>query len=83
MKANCFHCHGGEGEPKSGLDVRLRKWLARGGEAGPAITPGNRGESPLYERTLAGEMPPSDNFSAADIETIGRWIDAGTHNPSR
>ena len=25
FKAHCFHCHGGEGETKGGLDLRLRR----------------------------------------------------------
>lgn len=52
--------------------------MAAGGESGPAIVPGNRDESLLYARVSAGEMPPTDHkLTAEQIESIGRWIDAG------
>ncbi len=78
LKANCFRCHGGEGEPKAGLDLRLRRLAADGGDSGPAIAPGKRGESLLYERVSRGEMPPTElKLSAAEVELIGAWIDDG------
>jgi len=78
LKAHCFRCHGGEEESKGSLDVRLRRLLAAGGDSGPAITPGNKGESLLYQRIVSGEMPPVDRkLTPAEVEAIGRWIDAG------
>ena len=78
LKAHCWHCHGEESELKGGLDTRLARFLAKGGETGPAVVPGKHGESPLYERIAAGEMPPGKKkLSAAEIELIARWIDAG------
>jgi hypothetical protein len=29
LKANCFHCHGEEGETKGGLDVRLARFISK------------------------------------------------------
>jgi cytochrome c553 len=78
LKANCFRCHGGEGETKAGLDLRLRRLIAAGGESGAAIAPGKRGESLLFEKIAAGEMPPTDKKLTADeVALIGAWIDAG------
>jgi len=78
LKANCFRCHGGEGETEGGLDVRLQRLLAKGGESGPAIMPGKRGESPLFARIQSGEMPPTDKkLTPEEVERIGAWIDAG------
>ncbi|MEX0679161.1 MAG: PSD1 and planctomycete cytochrome C domain-containing protein [Pirellulales bacterium] len=78
LKANCFRCHGGEGETKGDLDLRLRRLIAAGGESGPAIVPGNRQESLLYQRVRAGEMPPTDRkLTPAEVALIGDWIDAG------
>src|SRR4051794_2340844 len=58
LKAYCFDCHG-EGEKlKGGLDLRLRRLLVQGGKSGPALLPGKRDESLLYERISKGEMPP-------------------------
>ncbi len=78
LKANCFRCHGGEGETEAGLDLRLRRLMAAGGDSGAAIVPGQRGESLLFARITSGEMPPSDKkLSPDEVATIGRWIDAG------
>ncbi len=78
LKAHCFRCHGGEEETKGGLDLRLRRSMAAGGDSGPAIVPGKRAESLLYERVKSGEMPPVDKkLSPAEVDVIGRWIDAG------
>lgn len=78
LKANCFHCHGAEGAAKGNLDVRLRRWLVKGGEQGPAIVPGKPDESLIYERIQAGEMPPGEKKLSADqIALIRRWIEGG------
>ncbi len=78
LKANCFECHG-EGEKlKGGLDLRLRRLMVAGGKSGPAIEPGKRDESLLYERIRKGEMPPGmKKLTAEEVALIGRWIAAG------
>src|SRR5689334_10471192 len=58
LKAHCFRCHGGEEESKGGLDLRLRRLLAAGGDSGAAIVPGDHEQSLIYERIASGEMPP-------------------------
>ncbi|MDB5337494.1 MAG: hypothetical protein JWN70_3113 [Planctomycetaceae bacterium] len=78
LKANCFHCHGGEGDAKGNLDLRLRRFIAKGGDQGPAIEPGKRGDSLLFERVSKGEMPPAGKHLAPEqIEIIGKWIEGG------
>jgi mono/diheme cytochrome c family protein len=78
LKAHCFRCHGGEGEPKAGLDLRLRRSIVAGGESGAALVPKARQESLLYEKVASGDMPPVDlKLTAAQIEIVGRWIDQG------
>ncbi len=78
FKAYCWQCHGEEDEPKGALDARLARFLSTGGDSGPAIVPGKRGESLLYERIAAGEMPPGKKkLTPKDIELVGRWIDGG------
>jgi hypothetical protein len=79
LKKHCFQCHG-EGKAESGLDVRLAKLILKGGESGPAVSPGKQQESLLLKRLKAGEMPPETIHlrpSAAEIETIARWVDGG------
>ncbi len=78
LKANCFQCHGEDGETKGGLDVRLRRFLVKGGEDGPAIVPGRPLESKMFQLVSEGEMPKGKKHLAEkDIATIGRWIEQG------
>jgi len=78
FKANCFHCHGEEGPPEAGLDLRLRRLIVAGGDSGPAIVPEKGEESLLLERIRSGEMPPGKKkLSAEEIDVIAKWIDAG------
>ncbi len=78
LAAKCFACHS-TGKRKHGLDVRQRRLLVRGGDSGPAIVPGNAKASLLFKKVAAGEMPPGERvkLSVDEIETVGRWIDAG------
>jgi len=82
LKTHCFHCHGEnpDGKQKAKLDVRLRRLLIKGGRSGPAIVPGKRDESLLFQNLAKGEMPPEDvskRPTKQEIELIGRWIDQG------
>jgi hypothetical protein len=78
LKAHCFHCHGEEEEKEGNLDVRLARFLAAGGDSGPALVPGKSAESLIYQRVDSGEMPPGDkNLSPQEKETLLRWIDQG------
>ncbi|MFT5470860.1 MAG: hypothetical protein ACI8UO_005991 [Verrucomicrobiales bacterium] len=78
LKTHCFQCHGEEGELKGGLDVRLRRFLERGGESGPAITPGDSAKSHIVQKLKAGEMPKGKNrLPDAEIALIEAWITDG------
>jgi len=78
LKANCFQCHG-EGEKlKGGLDLRLRKLIAKGGESGAAIVPGKPDKSLLFKQVASGEMPRAEKkLTPEQVALIGRWIAAG------
>lgn len=79
LKASCFHCHGEEESAEASLDLRLARFIQRGGDSGPAIVPGDRNASLLFQRVRDAEMPPDPGHKLTDaqIDTIGRWIDAG------
>src|SRR5713101_4389638 len=48
LKAECFRCHSAEAEKlRGGLHLDSRKGLIAGGDSGPAIVPGQSGESLL------------------------------------
>ena len=78
FRAHCFDCHGATDELKGGLDLRLVRFLKKGGESGPAIAEGLPGESYLLERLRSGEMPPGEGSVPDDeISVIEKWIAAG------
>jgi hypothetical protein len=78
LKAHCFDCHGATSEPEGGLDLRLRRFIVRGGDSGTAIQPGKPAESYLLERIQTGEMPPGDKkVTAEEYLLLKQWIAAG------
>lgn len=78
LKAHCFDCHGEGDSLKGGLDLRLRRFMVRGGESGPALVPGDPEASLLYRLVTSGEMPKRDRKpTGAEIERLRRWIEAG------
>ncbi len=78
LKAHCFQCHGEEGVTKGGLDVRLARFIRKGGKEGPAIVPGKADESHLLELVKAGEMPKDKaKLKDRDIATLEAWIAQG------
>jgi hypothetical protein len=80
FKTHCFQCHGEGGELQGGLDVRLRRLVAQGGDSGEAFVAGKPEESLLLQRLLAGEMPPEEASirpTTDEIATIQQWIAGG------
>ncbi|MFM7520980.1 MAG: PSD1 and planctomycete cytochrome C domain-containing protein, partial [Planctomycetota bacterium] len=74
----CLDCHGAEEELQGGLDLRLVRFMAAGGESGPALVPGDPGASLLLARVRAGEMPPgSAKMTPAEVATLERWVASG------
>src|SRR3954447_20664768 len=61
LAARCTSCHGAIRQ-KAGLRLDTAEFARRGGEGGPAVEPGQSGDSPLVERVTAAEssdrMPP-------------------------
>ena len=52
LETHCVKCHGGE-KTKAGLDLTTQETLLRGGESGPAISPGEPVETSLLYRMIA------------------------------
>jgi hypothetical protein len=78
FKEYCFDCHGGGEKVEANLDLRLRRFIVRGGDSGPAITPGNAADSLLLARAKAGEMPPGEKKVPPErLAALERWIAAG------
>ena len=81
LEKHCFSCHGAS--QKSGLDLRKRETILKGGTRGPAIVPGKPEESLLFlaashDESIEIRMPAGgDRLLAKDLEVLRRWIDAG------
>ena len=77
----CYECHGPElKEPKGGLRVSSREAILKGGDTGPAATPGKPKDSLLIESinyTGLYEMPPKTRLPAAEVETLTKWVEMG------
>src|SRR5207249_1506410 len=74
----CLDCHGAGAKPRAKLDLRLRRFIVKGGSSGPAIVPHHSRSSSLVERLKKGEMPPTEKkVPAEQIAVIERWIAAG------
>ena len=83
LVARCFVCHGpDESTRKRGLRLDLRDGAIAPAKPGrdPAIIPGDAERSLLIERITdhLDPMPPSgEPLTAAEIETLRRWVDDG------
>jgi hypothetical protein len=79
FETKCAACHGAA--QMSGLDLRNRDTILKGGKRGPAIVPGKAGESLLYKAVRRDgelQMPPGKTaLSAADVNAIRDWINGG------
>lgn len=82
LRQSCWSCHGAE--PMSGLDLRTRASMLKGGGRGAAIRPGKPEESLLYQY-LTGKasprMPLGGELSADQVELLRKWIEEGASWP--
>ena len=79
LQQNCVSCHGEQ--RMSGLDLRHRETMLKGGGKGPALVPGHAEESLLFlAASHEGElkMPPGKpRLSSPDLDALRDWIDGG------
>ncbi len=82
--AHCYECHAAD-EANGGLKVDSRPALLRGGDSGPAVTPGEPEKSLLLEAIRYGnpdmQMPPQNRLAKAEVEAIEKWIRLGAPDP--
>lgn len=84
LAEHCLSCHGSA--KTSGLDLRNREALLRGGVRGPAVVAGQAESSMLYQVAAhLGDlkMPPGSAHPLPDdqLDILRRWIDAGSPYP--
>ena len=85
LEKQCLGCHGAG--QMSGLDLRQRETLLKGGKRGPAVIPGNPEGSLLYQSVIhQGElkMPLGSKspLPAEQLEILKKWIQEGAPWPS-
>jgi hypothetical protein len=85
LKRRCYACHGAL-KKKAGLRLDTAASLRRGGDGGPAIEPGQAGESLLIDRVAEEDaklrMPPEGPpLSPEQVATLRGWIDQGANAP--
>jgi mono/diheme cytochrome c family protein len=82
LKAKCVTCHGPE-DHFNELRLDSKDAILKGGKNGKILTPGDPTKSPMYVRV---SLPPDDldimpaegdPLTAAQIDTIKRWIAEG------
>ena len=80
FQKHCFECHDAK-KTRGGLDLTRRVNLMQGGDSGVAIVVGDRNSSLLFKsvtHAVEQKMPhKKDKLADAEIDKIGRWIDAG------
>src|SRR5262245_39470371 len=85
LAGTCFRCHGDQ-KTSGGLRVDSRAALLTGGESGPAIVPGNPGESLLLKALLRDDdvsaMPPDKAVVDTTVAAFEAWIRAGAPWPA-
>jgi cytochrome c553 len=84
LDKHCLSCHGTS--EMSGLDMRKRDTLLRGGRRGAAIVPGKAEQSLLYQAAAhQGElkMPPGSNspLPPDELMVLKKWIEEGAAWP--
>ncbi len=83
---HCYECHSDEaGEASGGLRLDTAGSTRRGGQRGPAVVPGDVGNSLLLKAVSYTdshmEMPPTGKLSDEQIEIFKQWIQSGAADP--
>jgi hypothetical protein len=83
LRTHCAACHAGK-TPAGGLDIADYSALLRGGDTGPAVTPGRPDQSLLvYRIHLPADdddhMPPTKapQLTPNEIALISTWVEHG------
>ena len=86
LSEQCYKCHSSTSEKlKGGLMLDSREAWLKGGDTGPAITPGDAEKSLLVEairwKNTDMQMPPKKALAPQQIADIGAWVKAGAPWP--
>ena len=86
LAERCYNCHSHKAEKlKGSLYLDSRSGALRGGDNGPAVTPGDFSKSLLVEavryRNPDLQMPPKSKLSSREIEVLEKWVSIGAPWP--
>ncbi len=80
---NCYRCHSAEGgKDKGGLTLDTREAMLKGGDTGPAVSPGDPGKSLILKAVSYKDpdlqMPPKgEKLTAKQITDLTEWVKMG------
>jgi len=78
FRAHCLDCHGATDNLEGNLDLRLARFLLRGGDSGPAAVSGNPSGSLIIQKIRDGEMPPGEGkVPEHELKLLEQWVTAG------
>ena len=85
LEKRCFKCHSEAHEAEGGLALDSKSGWQTGGEAGPAIEPGDLSASPLIQAIRYQEestaMPPKAKLPPIEITLLETWVLLGAPDP--
>jgi hypothetical protein len=85
LAKNCYACH--TQTAMGGLRLDSREAVLQGGKSGPAIIPGDPGQSLLiraiHQTDDKYKMPPTGKLKPAEIDLLSAWVKDGAHFPAR
>ncbi len=85
LAESCYACHSATSpQPMGALRVDTKQALLQGGNAGPAIVPGNPERSRLIQALSYAEelkMPPGGKLPDAVLERFRDWVRMGAPDP--
>ncbi len=81
----CYECHAAETEASGGLLLDSQPGIAKGGDSGAAVIPGQPNSSRLMEaigyKNLTLQMPPEGRLPQEVISDFRKWIESGAVDP--
>ncbi len=89
LVSECYQCHSAEAAKnkklRGGLLLDTREGIRKGGDAGPAVVPGDAKKSLLLSAMrhegAVEKMPPRGKLADAVIADFTKWIETGAADP--
>ncbi|MBI5774522.1 MAG: DUF1553 domain-containing protein [Verrucomicrobia bacterium] len=81
----CYECHSADTKTKGELRLDVRDGWAKGGESGPAITPGDLEKSLVIKAVRYTDrdlkMPPKQPLAPEEVAVLEQWVKLGAPDP--